>query len=466
MDRMEGIEAGPSTAGIRGDREESPDPLSLTLPQAEAQYAEQMEAFERFQHREEARRAREYRIAPEAVAGSPPRSTSRPTGNIQPARRRRTEIETVEDSSDEEDEEIYDDPIIGGYDQDDVEGDGGDDGIGRFGLPGAGLIREPSLNRGGNNMRRRNIIHELIARSAAERAARNQASNSAPAAASTSTADIRAPRSRMGLPATNIPINGVLPSPLIRSTATTSNTLNIEDPPQPLAESSRPRPETTGQDIDMPPPAESSRAAVFEYGHPPAKRRRFHPATIGPPPLTRPTYLSLSTIPTSTPIPLRFCQPTRNSRLSLTTHTPEKNLYGTVTYTDGSGTHTRPTITHLPPRHLQPKITFTTTPIPTRTDSDASSLRTLTPIPSACGVHYFEIKVLDSGPEGYMSVGWVKEGLNMRRLVGWEMGSWGWHADDGRCFEGSGMGGVFGPKWGGESISFSYCRFCLFSFLR
>lgn len=40
---------------------------------------------------------------------------------------------------------------------------------------------------------------------------------------------------------------------------------------------------------------------------------------------------------------------------------------------------------------------------------------------------------------------------NMRRLVGWSKGSWGWHGDDGRLFAGQGMGERFSETWGGTS---------------
>lgn len=41
---------------------------------------------------------------------------------------------------------------------------------------------------------------------------------------------------------------------------------------------------------------------------------------------------------------------------------------------------------------------------------------------------------------------------NMRRLVGWSKGSWGWHGDDGRLFAGQGMGERFSETWGGTSL--------------
>ena len=73
-------------------------------------------------------------------------------------------------------------------------------------------------------------------------------------------------------------------------------------------------------------------------------------------------------------------------------------------------------------------------------------------IPTGLGLFYYEVKVLDSGPEGYMSVGFAKEGSNAKRLIGWEKGTWGYHADDGLIFEGSGKGRPFGEMWGGTSF--------------
>jgi hypothetical protein len=34
--------------------------------------------------------------------------------------------------------------------------------------------------------------------------------------------------------------------------------------------------------------------------------------------------------------------------------------------------------------------------------------------------------------------------------VGWNAGSWGWHADDGKTFEGRGDGRDFSEPWNGE----------------
>ncbi|WRT63359.1 uncharacterized protein IL334_000264 [Kwoniella shivajii] len=135
----------------------------------------------------------------------------------------------------------------------------------------------------------------------------------------------------------------------------------------------------------------------------------------------RPTYLDISTLPTHTPLPAGFEAPLRRSHLALTTHT---------------------SATHSP----RPLITFIGCN-PTRGDNDATSLHTVVPIPLTCGVHYYEVEVIDKGEEGFMSVGWMKRGSNLRRLVGWDKGSWGWHGDDGRSFEGQGRGERFSETW-------------------
>ncbi len=143
-----------------------------------------------------------------------------------------------------------------------------------------------------------------------------------------------------------------------------------------------------------------------------------------------PGYLSYSTLDPSTPLPCSFVPPTRPSRLALTT-----------IFVPGR------------PGPMRPKITFTTHPTPRQNDTDAAALRTHEPIPVSCGVHYFEAEVLNQGEEGFMSIGWMKAGLELGRLVGWDRGSWGWHGDDGMSFEGAPLGESFSEKWGSTSAS-------------
>lgn len=144
------------------------------------------------------------------------------------------------------------------------------------------------------------------------------------------------------------------------------------------------------------------------------------------PPPSRPTYLEYTNLHPSVPLPSDFLPPPpKYHRISLSIHSTPST----------------------PPR---PCITFTYSPIPdgNRGDKYAQALRTTEPIPVECGIHYYEVEVLDAGKCGYMSVGWCKKNTNLDRLVGWEKGSWGWHGDDGMSFDGCGQGSPFGEGWG------------------
>lgn len=237
----------------------------------------------------------------------------------------------------------------------------------------------------------------------------------------------------------------------------------------------------------------------------------------------RPPYLSYSSFPVDTllPLDLGFPQPPSSAHLTLSSHihrpspilapaplaTAETEM-GAET-TAGSGRRAVRESENIPPRPsiapsnlgypaIRPRITFSH-PRPTRTDSDATSLMTTLPVPRGVGIFYWEAEVLAKGEEGFISVGWIA-GLptpiitpgqkdvnntnvnasgsgsgsralnantipntggagghagvpmrNMRRLVGWSKGSWGWHGDDGRLFAGQGMGERFSETWGGTS---------------
>lgn len=248
----------------------------------------------------------------------------------------------------------------------------------------------------------------------------------------------------------------------------------------------------------------------------------------------RPPYLSYSSLPIDTllPLDLGFPQPPSSAHLTLSSHihrpsptlSPASLAANTETETGteskaGSGRRVaresenippRPNIAPSDPRYpiIRPRITFSH-PRPTRTDSDATSLMTTLPVPRGVGIFYWEAEVLAKGEEGFISVGWIA-GLptpviipeqkdstnanvnasgsgsgsgsrtlnantipntggagghagvpmrNMRRLVGWSKGSWGWHGDDGRLFAGQGMGERFSETWGGRS---SFIFFPLF----
>jgi len=60
--------------------------------------------------------------------------------------------------------------------------------------------------------------------------------------------------------------------------------------------------------------------------------------------------------------------------------------------------------------------------------------------------HYFEIEIIDPGLRCYISIGLARKDYPKNRHPGWQRGSIGYHADDGKVFAGSGAGAPFGPR--------------------
>lgn len=50
--------------------------------------------------------------------------------------------------------------------------------------------------------------------------------------------------------------------------------------------------------------------------------------------------------------------------------------------------------------------------------SDAASVRTAYPIPSSCGLYYFEVRIISKGRNGYMGIGLTAQQFRMNRLPG------------------------------------------------
>ncbi|XP_014673319.1 PREDICTED: ran-binding protein 9-like [Priapulus caudatus] len=78
---------------------------------------------------------------------------------------------------------------------------------------------------------------------------------------------------------------------------------------------------------------------------------------------------------------------------------------------------------------------------------DAASVRAWHPIPAACGLYYFEVKIVSKGRDGYMGIGLSAQGINLNRLPGWDKHSYGYHGDDGHSFCSSGTGQPYGPTF-------------------
>ncbi|EFN82212.1 Ran-binding protein 9, partial [Harpegnathos saltator] len=77
----------------------------------------------------------------------------------------------------------------------------------------------------------------------------------------------------------------------------------------------------------------------------------------------------------------------------------------------------------------------------------AASVRTTHSIPAACGLYYFEVKIVSKGRDGYMGIGLSAHGVNVNRLPGWDKHSYGYHGDDGHSFCSSGTGQPYGPTF-------------------
>ncbi|KAI8419707.1 hypothetical protein MSG28_008394 [Choristoneura fumiferana] len=82
-----------------------------------------------------------------------------------------------------------------------------------------------------------------------------------------------------------------------------------------------------------------------------------------------------------------------------------------------------------------------------KTHKDAASVRATHPIPAACGLYYFEVRIVSKGRDGYMGIGLSAHGVNMNRLPGWDKNSYGYHGDDGHSFCSSGTGQPYGPTF-------------------
>lgn len=84
---------------------------------------------------------------------------------------------------------------------------------------------------------------------------------------------------------------------------------------------------------------------------------------------------------------------------------------------------------------------------PGKTHKDAAAIRTDCVIPPACGIYYYEVKIISKGRDGYMGIGLSKAEVQLCRLPGWDKNSYGYHGDDGHSFCCSGTGQNYGPTF-------------------
>ncbi|XP_059185895.1 SPRY domain-containing protein 3-like [Centropristis striata] len=60
--------------------------------------------------------------------------------------------------------------------------------------------------------------------------------------------------------------------------------------------------------------------------------------------------------------------------------------------------------------------------------------------------HYYELEITDAGEKCYIALGLARRDYPKNRHPGWSRGSIAYHADDGKLFQGSGVGDAFGPR--------------------
>ena len=80
-------------------------------------------------------------------------------------------------------------------------------------------------------------------------------------------------------------------------------------------------------------------------------------------------------------------------------------------------------------------------------NSDIGCVRATHPVPPTAGIYYFEVTIISQGQTGWISVGLCPHQSFLNALTGWQDGTFGYHGDDGKKFEGNGMGQHYGPTF-------------------
>ncbi|KAJ4415670.1 hypothetical protein N0V85_002615 [Neurospora sp. IMI 360204] len=88
-------------------------------------------------------------------------------------------------------------------------------------------------------------------------------------------------------------------------------------------------------------------------------------------------------------------------------------------------------------------------------EHEAGAIRADYPMPTQCGVYYFEIMVLNKKrEENIIAIGFETRKASLSRFPGWEGESWAYHGNDGKIFaSGSNSGRSYGPMYGaGDTV--------------
>jgi len=84
--------------------------------------------------------------------------------------------------------------------------------------------------------------------------------------------------------------------------------------------------------------------------------------------------------------------------------------------------------------------------------ADYGSVQSSIPAPVNRGVYYFEVRVLDPGTNGTITIGLTDKLFILNRQPGLEANTYGYRAEDGKKFLGSSRGEPYGPAYGKDDV--------------
>ncbi|KKY31987.1 putative ran-binding protein [Diaporthe ampelina] len=86
---------------------------------------------------------------------------------------------------------------------------------------------------------------------------------------------------------------------------------------------------------------------------------------------------------------------------------------------------------------------------PNEREHEARAIRADQPMPVQCGLYYYEVTILGrKHNDTLIGVGFSSKSASLNRAPGWEPESWGYHGDDGHCFQAQNVGKHYGPTFG------------------
>lgn len=81
-----------------------------------------------------------------------------------------------------------------------------------------------------------------------------------------------------------------------------------------------------------------------------------------------------------------------------------------------------------------------------KSESDGSTIKSNFPVSKDVGIYYFEVSIVRKGRDGYIGIGFSTSANSTNRLPGNDDHSWGYHAADGKKYNGN-QGASYGPSF-------------------